>query len=98
MPKVTWKHTDEGDRMRLTVTANPAPKAVRLWVADAKTRDFRKSRWEEKPAEVDKDTASGAVDRPTEGWRSFFAECEFEKDGQPFYLSTQLRMAEAGKK
>jgi len=98
MPKVTWKHTDDNDRMKLTVTCDPAPKAVRLWVADAKTRDFRKSRWEEKPATLDKGTATGEVDRPTDGWRAFYAECEFEADGQPFYLSTQLRMAEAGKK
>jgi len=98
MPKMTWKHTDDNDRMKLTVTCDPAPKTVRLWVADAKTRDFRKSRWEEKPATLDKGTATGEVDRPTDGWRAFYAECEFEADGQPFYLSTQLRMAEAGKK
>jgi PhoPQ-activated pathogenicity-related protein len=98
MPKMSWKHTDDNDRMKVTVTADPAPKTVRLWVADAKTRDFRKSRWEEKPATLDKGTATGEVERPTEGWRAFFAECEFEADGQPFYLSTQLRMAEAGKK
>lgn len=98
MPKMTWKHTDDNNRMKLTVTCDPAPKAVRLWVADAKTRDFRKSRWEEKPARLAKGTATGEVERPTEGWRTFFAECEFEADGQPFYLSTQLRMAEAGKK
>jgi PhoPQ-activated pathogenicity-related protein len=98
MPKMTWTHTDDNDRMKLTVTCDPAPKAVRLWVADAKTRDFRKSRWEQKPATLDKGTAIGEVDRPTDGWRTFYAECEFEADGQPFYLSTQLRMAEAGKK
>jgi PhoPQ-activated pathogenicity-related protein len=98
MPKVTWKHTDDNDRMKLTVTCDPAPKAVRLWVADAKTRDFRKSRWQEKAATLDRGTATGEVDRPADGWRAFYAECEFEADGQPFYLSTQLRMAEAGKK
>ncbi len=98
MPKMTWKHSDDNDRMKLTVTCDPAPKSVRLWVADAKTRDFRKSRWEEKPATLDSGTATGEVGRPADGWRAFFAECEFEADGQPFYLSTQLRMAEAGKK
>jgi PhoPQ-activated pathogenicity-related protein len=98
MPKMTWKHADDNDRLKLTVTCDPAPKTVRLWVADAKTRDFRKSRWEEKAATLDNGTATGEVERPTEGWRAFFAEFEFEADGQPFYLSTQLRMAEAGKK
>jgi PhoPQ-activated pathogenicity-related protein len=98
MPKVTWKHADDGDRMTLAVTCDAAPKAARLWVADAKTRDFRRSRWEEKAVTIDKGAVSGSVERPADGWRAFFAELEFEADGQPFYLSTQLRMAEAGKK
>jgi PhoPQ-activated pathogenicity-related protein len=98
MPKVSWKHADDGDRLNLTVTTDPAPKAVRLWVADAKTRDFRKARWEERPATLDGRTATGTVDRPAAGWRTFFAECEYEQDGRPFFLSTQLRMVEAGKK
>jgi len=98
MPKVTWKHADDGDRMTLAVTCDAAPKAARLWVADAKTRDFRRSRWEEKAVTLDKGAVSGSVERPADGWRAFFAELEFEADGQPFYLSTQLRMAEAGKK
>jgi PhoPQ-activated pathogenicity-related protein len=98
MPKLTWKHADEGDRMTLAVTCDAAPKAARLWVADAKTRDFRRSRWEEKAVTLDKGAVSGSVERPADGWRAFFAELEFEADGQPFYLSTQLRMAEAGKK
>jgi PhoPQ-activated pathogenicity-related protein len=97
MPKMTWKHEDAGDKMRLTVTADPAPKAARLWVADNPTRDFRKARWAERPAKLEKGTATGEVERPTEGWRTFFAECEFEEDGQTYYLSTQLRMCEAKK-
>jgi PhoPQ-activated pathogenicity-related protein len=98
MPKMTWKHTDDGNKMRLTVTCDPDPKAARIWVTDAKTRDFRKSRWEEKAMTLDNGTATGEVEKPTDGWRAFFAEYEFEADGQPFFLSTQLRMAEAGKK
>jgi PhoPQ-activated pathogenicity-related protein len=99
MPKVSWKHEDAGERMKVTVTADPAPKAARLWVADNPTRDFRKARWLERPATLDKGQVTGEVERPAEGWRTFFAECEFEtKGGQTFYLTTQLRMAEAGKK
>jgi PhoPQ-activated pathogenicity-related protein len=96
MPKMSWKHDNAGDRMTVTVTADPAPKAARLWVADNPTRDFRKARWTERAATLDKGTVTGAVERPTDGWRTFFAECEFEtKAGEKFYLTTQLRMAEA---
>jgi len=98
MPKMSWKHADDGNKMTLQVTSDPAPKAARLWVADNPTRDFRKAKWTEQAATLDKATATGAVERPTEGWRTFFAECEYEKDGQTYFLSTQLRMAEAGKK
>ena len=97
MPKLTWKHSDNGKQLTLTVTSDPVPKAARMWVADAPTRDFRKARWEEKAVQLNKGMATGAVDRPAEGWRTFFAEVEYEADGQPFYLSTQLRMVEAGK-
>jgi PhoPQ-activated pathogenicity-related protein len=98
MPKLTWKHGDADGRMTLAVTSDPAPRAARLWVADAATRDFRKSKWAEKPATLNGGTVKGEVEQPTEGWRAFFAECEYEQDGQTFFLSTQLRMAEAGKK
>jgi len=98
MPKMTWKHGDDGNKMTLQVTSDPAPKAARLWVANNPSRDFRKAKWNEQVATLDKGTVTGAVERPTEGWRTFFAECEYEKDGQTYFLSTQLRMAEGGKK
>jgi PhoPQ-activated pathogenicity-related protein len=98
MPKLTWKHEDGGKGFKLTVTADPAPKAARLWVADNPTRDFRKARWTEQPILLTGGTATGEMECPAEGWRTFFAECEFEKDGQTFFLSTQLRMCEAAKK
>ena len=98
MPKMTWKHEDAGDKLRVSVTSEPAPKAARLWVADNPTRDFRKATWTERAATQEKGSVTGEVDRPREGWRTFFAECEYEADGQTYYLSTQLRMVEAGKK
>ena len=98
MPKMSWKHGDDGNKMTIRVTSDPAPKAARIWVADNSTRDFRKARWNERPATLEKGTIAGEVEKPTEGWRTFFAECEYEEDGQKYYLSTQLRMAEARKK
>lgn len=95
MPKMTWKHEDAGDKLKVSVTSDQTPKAVRVWVADATSRDFRKSVWVEQAAKVNEKTGVGEVDRPTSGWRTLFAECEFEKDGQSYYLSTQLRMVEA---
>ena len=98
MPKLTWKHEDNDDKLKLTVTSDKTPKTVRIWVADAASRDFRKSVWTEQAAKVSEKSATGEVDRPKTGWRTLFAECEFEQDGQSYYLSTQLRMVEAKSK
>jgi PhoPQ-activated pathogenicity-related protein len=98
MPKMSWRHAENGERLTLSVTCDPPPKAARIWVADAPTRDFRKSKWTEREVKLDKGMATGSVEKPGEGWRTFFAECEFENDGLTYCLSTQLRMYEAGKK
>jgi PhoPQ-activated pathogenicity-related protein len=98
MPKLTWKHEDAGDKLKISVTSDKTPKAVRVWVADATSRDFRKSVWTEQAAKLNEKTGVGEVDRPSTGWRTLFAECEFEQDGQSYYLSTQLRMVEAKSK
>lgn len=97
MPKMTWKHGDDGDKLTLSVAAEPAPKAARIWVSDSATRDNRRSVWKEEAVKLDKGSVTGSVEKPKEGWRTFFAECEFEKDGQTYFLSTQLRMVEAKK-
>lgn len=98
LPKLTWKHDDVDGKLQLKVTSNATPKAVRTWSADSTTRDFRKSIWSDAPAKFESGSATILVDRPTAGWRTFFAELEFEEDGVPYYLSTQLRMTEAAKK
>jgi PhoPQ-activated pathogenicity-related protein len=95
MPKLTWKHEAVGDKLRVTVTSDPAPKAARLWAADAPTRDFRTSTWKEQPVVVGGKTVTGEVGKPADGWRTVFAECEYEIDGLTYYLSSQLRMASA---
>jgi len=98
MPKMSWIHGDEGNSLSLIVKSDESPKAARLWVADSATRDFRKSKWTETEIKLDKGSAKGLVEKPKEGWRTVFAEYEFDRDGLSYYLSTQLRMFEAGKK
>ena len=50
MPRISWAF-DTGDRgeATLTIRAEPAPKAARLWTAKSASRDFRESRWESRP-------------------------------------------------
>lgn len=92
MPTMKWVCKEADGVCRLAVEAGK-PKAVRVWVADAPTRDFRKARWNQDM------TAQSPfeVKAPDKGFRVFYAECEYEMDGQPFTLCTQLRILEAKK-
>jgi PhoPQ-activated pathogenicity-related protein len=92
LPKLTWKHAEAGGKFRLSVTSDRAPKSVRLWHADAPTRDFRKAEWTDEPVKAEKGTAVGETTAPAKGYRVFYVECEYEVDELTFYLSTQIRI------
>lgn len=92
-PQLTWKHDDVDGKLRLTVEANRTPKAARLWAARALTKDFRNALWEEHPATIDGGKVVGLMDAPKKGCLAFYAELDYEIDGVPYNLSTQLRVA-----
>src|SRR5262249_32840653 len=64
MPKLTWKHGDADGKLTLDVQASAAPKAARLWLAQADTRDFRKAKWVEQSVTIDKGNVRGAITPP----------------------------------
>jgi PhoPQ-activated pathogenicity-related protein len=91
MPAISWKFEDVKDGCRLILDAESA-QGARLWVADSKTRDFRESKWSESPAKLKDGRASVTVAAPGEGFRVVMAEADFEVDGLPFRLTTQVRI------
>ena len=94
MPGLTWVCDEKEGICRLEVKSAAKPKAVRVWKAEAPTRDFRKARWvEDKAARCRR----AVVTAPEKGFRAFFAETEYELDGLKFTLSTQIRILEAKK-
>lgn len=99
MPRVTWKHDDRNGAARLTVESTPAFKNARLWVAEAPTRDFRLIEWKEREPDLapslTKGQAVGKIAFPKTGHVAFFAELDFEIDGLPHQLSTQMRILDA---
>ena len=97
MPRLRWKHDDASGQARLSIEADPAPKAARLWTASAPTRDFRLAHWKEQPLTAGP-TVTTSVAPPATGCSAFFAELDYEIDGLPHQLSTQLRILEAAKK
>lgn len=95
MPKLSWKHEGD-DHCTLTLKCDPAPKATRMWMTESNTLDFRKSKWVESDTKIDNGAICCECIAPKEGYRAFFAECEFDIEGLRYYLSTQLRVV--GKK
>ncbi len=92
LPRLQWKHEGENGVLRLSANSDSPPKAARLWVAHSPTRDFRKAPWKEFTAKVDGGKVTGEVPCPKEGFCAFYAELDFEIDGVPYNLSTQIRV------
>jgi PhoPQ-activated pathogenicity-related protein len=91
LPRLSWRHTDAGGKFQLSVTSDVTPKAVRLWSADAPTRDFRKATWKNQTLKAGR-SLTAQVEAPARGCRVFLAECEYEQDGLRYTLCTQLRI------
>jgi PhoPQ-activated pathogenicity-related protein len=89
-PKVSWKHDDQAGALRLVVDSSPAPKSALVWDATSDSLDFRKSKWTSRPVES-KETMTIVTERPASGNIAFFADLEYEIEGLPYHLSTQIR-------
>jgi hypothetical protein len=94
-PELTWKHSDRDGRPALDITSTTAPKSARLWTAQAATHDFRSARWTEQPAKLSGLKISGGIPFPKSGSSAYYGALEYEIDGQPFHLCTQLRIVDA---
>jgi PhoPQ-activated pathogenicity-related protein len=95
LPKISWHHLAAEPKTRLEVKAEPAPKAARLWSAQAATRDFRQASWAARPLDAKNLTAD--VTAPESGFLVYFAELQYEVGGLPYFFSTQLRVVGQGK-
>ena len=95
MPLLEWKHDDAEGKPRLTAKATVPPKSARLWTANAPTQDFRTATWAERPLKVDGASVTAGVDLPATGSTAFYATFDYEFEGVPYYLCTQLRIVNA---
>ena len=94
MPKLSWKHETLDGKLRLTIAATPAPNGARLWVARTLTKDFRAAKWTEQALSLSDGKIAGEVPLPEKGHVAFFGELDYEIDGLPYRLSTQMRITE----
>jgi PhoPQ-activated pathogenicity-related protein len=94
MPKLNWKHESVNGKLRLTITATPAPIGARLWIAQTPTMDFRTAKWSEQKVSSSDGKIVGEMPLPEKGHLAFFGEVDYEIDGLRYHLSTQVRMTE----
>ncbi len=94
MPRLTWKHTGGDGKLRLEVGSDPKPRSAKLWAATSDTKDFRESHWVSTPMLGVESTFQGELPRPTKGFVALFGDLEFEGEGYPYHLSTQVRISD----
>ena len=93
LPDFQWAY--EGNQNKPVLRMTGAARKMELWVAEAPTRDFRQSRWnrEELPLmESNPPKAQVALKVPEKGYRAYYGMGEFVDAGEPFWLSTQVRV------
>jgi PhoPQ-activated pathogenicity-related protein len=91
-PKMEWSYANDGDGVRLTLTSDIAPAEGRLFHVAAPTKDFRNSHWSYEPMERGGHRLTARWSDPAQGYNAIFGEAVYNIDGQPFTLSTQIRI------
>jgi PhoPQ-activated pathogenicity-related protein len=96
IPAVNWKHDDTADgKMRLTVTASPAPLKIQLWQTNHPGTDFRSAKWECREVPAKDGVAEIILDKPSDCCTAYFADAGYEIDSIPYTLCTQMRVVES---
>src|SRR5262249_55494109 len=91
-PRMRWAYSDRGDGADLALKGDVEPKEGRLFHVAAPTRDFRDSRWSFEPMTRSGREFDGHWATPKSGYAAIFGEAVYDMDGQPFTLSTQIRI------
>jgi PhoPQ-activated pathogenicity-related protein len=90
MPVLKWNLArGAGGESTLTIQANPAPVAARIWTARSESRDFRESQWESAPL-TPSEKITRYVPKVSRGNLALFGELEYKIDGIPYHLTTSF--------
>jgi PhoPQ-activated pathogenicity-related protein len=93
IPAVNWKHDDTAEgKLRLTVSASPAPLKIQLWQTNHAGTDFRSAKWTSREVPVKDGGAEILVEKPATGCTAYFADAGYEIDSIPYTLCTQMRI------
>lgn len=95
LPEIQWQSRQAKDASSLTVQTGIAPHAVRLWRAEADTRDFRDAKWASEPVSGRGEQYTIYLPAPSKAYAASFAEVEYRINGLPLYLSTGMAVQPA---
>jgi PhoPQ-activated pathogenicity-related protein len=93
LPKLSGDMTTKGGKLLLRVRSDVRPKAVLAWTAASASRDFRDAKWTSRSAERSGDEYVYDLALPEVGYAAVFGEASFDAAGEPYYLSTQVKIA-----
>jgi PhoPQ-activated pathogenicity-related protein len=89
MPEMSWSSKEKDGALALTITA-PAAKGAQAWVVESDNLDFRPHTWKSTPMTGSGGVFTITVQRPADKNIAVYGEADFEADGSPYTLSTQM--------
>lgn len=96
LPTLDWAFADTPGGVACTVTSDALPDDVRLWRAEAGSRDFRKARWASQPLAAVDGMWRVEIERPVRDFTAFLIECRYPRGPLPLWLTTSVRVQSAG--
>lgn len=95
-PTLSWTHGETEDgKLLLEVESTTPPDAANMWFAEADSRDFRDSRWESRPVEMEEDGSIRLVhSAPEEKFYAYYVSLEFPVGDLTLRPCTQIRIVE----
>ena len=95
LPRLDWQLEENAGKLCLRVRSDPAPQRVDAWMASSQSRDFRDARWTSQPARAANGEFMYEVPLPASGYLALFGEAVYQADGEPYWLSTNVKIVGA---
>jgi len=92
-PEFTWKITEKNNNAIVIIKTNNTPKAVNLWSATSKDRDFRDAKWSPQAIPKQKNNYTIKIPIPSEGHIAIYGSVTYSsQDGIDCDLCTNMRV------
>lgn len=95
LPDVSWKYSFSKTACQLKTACGVAGSRAKLWTASSDTLDFRKSKWESRPANTVKGGFSGEVALPSKGYTAVMEALTVPVGDREWSLSTQIQVIDS---